>query len=720
MDMSKYIKIFVSESQERLQRMDGLLLALEQNGAERAAIDNVFREAHSIKGMSASMGFDELAKVAHRMEDYLDKFRGGKGAVERRGVDLLFEGVDLLRRSVEEIAVGGSPSIQSDEYVGKMASLLLQGPAAAPEPPPQAAPPMAAAPPAPPPAAPKPAVEPAPATPVAPPEPAQFTVEVQIAPDAPLPSARAYITLRRVRDLGELNRSAPTLEQVQAGQFTGSLSMLVTSARSAAEIQAFMASLPDVASVMVRPVETAPPPPPPKPASTPAAPAAAVRPAPPPPAPSAPTPVEAPPVEAAPAPPPPSPPPAAPPPPAPVEAVEPAPPPKPAAEPTPPAASRSATTMTRIDTRLLDDLMDQVGELMTAQGFLVERSRTVESPVLREGVDRVEMLIRELQQQTMKLRMMPLEMIADRFPRAVRDLARKRGKQVDFEVIGKETELDRAILEELPDPLLHIFRNCIDHGIEPAEERVRNGKPPTGTIRLEAGKERESVIIRVQDDGRGMDPVKIRRAALERGVISQKQHDVLTDAETLYLITIPGFSTAKEVSDVSGRGVGMDVVKSAVETLRGTLQIDSVLGQGSSITLKLPLTLAIVAVLLIEIGEEEYALPVSTIEQVVEVRRKDVQHAQGRDLIAWEGELVPLLSLGVLLDCADRPVASYRPVVLTEMRGRLVGLAVDRLIGYREVVVKSLGKALKGLRGIAGVTILGDGTTVLILDPNTL
>lgn len=302
----------------------------------------------------------------------------------------------------------------------------------------------------------------------------------------------------------------------------------------------------------------------------------------------------------------------------------------------------------------------------------------------------------------------------------MRDLARKRGKEVQFEVIGKETELDRAILEELPDPLLHIFRNCIDHGIEPAEERVRNGKTPTGTIRLEAGKERESVIIRVQDDGRGMDPGKIRRAALERGVISQKQHDALTDTETLYLITIPGFSTAKEVSDVSGRGVGMDVVKSAVETLRGTLQIDSVVGQGSSITLKLPLTLAIVAVLLIEVGGEEYALPVSTIEQVVEVRREEVQHAQGRDLIAWEGELVPLLSLGILLGCAETRAAPYCPVVLTEMRGRLVGLAVDRLIGYREVVVKSLGKALKGLRGIAGVTILGDGTTVLILDPNTL
>jgi two-component system chemotaxis sensor kinase CheA len=376
--------------------------------------------------------------------------------------------------------------------------------------------------------------------------------------------------------------------------------------------------------------------------------------------------------------------------------------------------------MTRIDTRLLDDLMDQVGELVTAQGFLVERSQGIESPALQESVDRVEVLIRELQQQAMKLRMMPLEMIADRFPRAVRDLARKRGKEVQFEVVGKETELDRAILEELPDPLLHLFRNSIDHGIEPAEERVRNGKPPTGTIRLEASKERESVVIRVEDDGRGMDPARIRKAALDRGVISPRQYETLSDDEALYLITVPGFSTAKEVSDVSGRGVGMDVVKSAVEALRGVLLIDTTLGRGSAITLKLPLTLAIVAVLLIESGRERYALPVSVIEQVIEVRANEVQHAQGRDMITYEGELVPLLELATLLGCPQESRPSFRAVVLSEMRGRLVGLAVDRLIGYREVVVKSLGKALKGLRGFAGVTILGDGSTVLILDLNTL
>jgi len=376
--------------------------------------------------------------------------------------------------------------------------------------------------------------------------------------------------------------------------------------------------------------------------------------------------------------------------------------------------------MLRVDTRLLDDLMDQVGELVTAKGTLLEESQAIPSRTLRESIGRVETLVKGLQQQTMKLRMMPLEMIADRFPRAVRDLARKRGKELNFEILGKEIELDRAILEELPDPLLHIFRNAIDHGIEAPEERVRNGKPPTGTIRLEASKERESVLIRVSDDGRGMDPAHLRRVALERGVITREQHDSLPDGEALALITVPGFSTAKEVTDVSGRGVGMDVVKTVIESLRGILLIESVPGQGSTFTLKLPLTLAVVAVLLVDVGGERYALPVTYVQQILEVPVTEIQRSQGQEMIAYDGALIPLVRLGRILGCPEEDAGPYRLLVLSEMRGRLVGLAVDRLVGYREVVVKSLGKALKGLRGFAGVTILGDGSTVLILDLNTL
>lgn len=679
MDMSKYIKMYVSESQDRLQRMDGLLLALEQDGSDRGAIDTLFREAHSIKGMSASMGYEELSRVSHRMEDFLEQFRGGKGTLERRSVDTLFEGVDLLRRAVEEIAAGGAPTLISEEYVAKIASLVLA----------PSAPPATTAPRAPGAAA---AAE-------APGKEAgsgrtRFAVDLRIVSDAPLPSARAYITLRRARDLGELIRSAPTAEQVQAGQFSGGLSLLVATTRSAAEVQAFLASLPDVASVVVRPAEAdvdrAPsPPPPPRPAKMPE----------------------------------PSPPPSPPTPEAPVlpqpEAPRPAAAPSPS-PPGPPPPPRRAVTMMRVDTRLLDDLMDQVGELVTANGTLVEVSQVIDSARLHESTGRLEGLVKGLQKHAMKLRMMPLELIADRFPRAVRDLAKKRGKEVSFEVLGKDTEMDRAILEELPDPILHILRNAIDHGIEPAEERVRKGKPPVGTIRLEATKERESVVIRVTDDGRGIDPAVLRRMALERGVINREQADTLLDAEVMMLITLPGFSTAKEVTDVSGRGVGMDVVRGAVESLRGNLLIDSVVNQGTVFTLKLPLTLVVVAVLLIAVGDERYALPVSTVEQILEIRAEEIQHAQGQEMITREGALLPLVHLRKFLGMPAAEAAPSCLVVVCEMRSRLVGLAVDRLIGYREVVVKPLDKALKGLRGFSGVTILGDGGALLLLDLNTL
>jgi two-component system, chemotaxis family, sensor kinase CheA len=679
MDMSKYVKMYVSESQDRLQRMDGLLLTLERDCGDRGAIDTLFREAHSIKGMSASMGYEELAKISHRMEDFLEQFRGGTGALERRGVDILFEGVDLLRRAVDEIAAGSAPTLVSEEYVAKMASLMLVG---APRP----APPREAVP--------TPSASLGSAPPVASSGRGQFAVDLRIAPDAPLPSARAYITLRRVRDLGELIRSSPTVEQVQSGQFSGGLSILLATTRSAGDVQAFLAGLPDVASVVVRPAETGAA----APSATPAVSAGAQ---PVPTHPAEPTNRLL------------------------VDAVRPpaetTPPFAPAATPSPAAPPpRRPATMMRVDTRLLDDLMDQVGELVTANGSLLEVSHGIDSSRLHESAGRVEGLVKALQQQAMKLRMMPLEMIADRFPRAVRDLAKKRGKEVTFEVLGKETELDRAILEELPDPILHILRNAIDHGIEPAEERVRRGKPPVGTIRLEAMKERESVVIRVADDGRGIDPAVLRRVAADRGVISREQAESLSDSEVMMLITLPGFSTAKEVTDVSGRGVGMDVVRGAVESLRGSLVIESVINQGTTFTLKLPLTLVVVAVLLVAVGEERYALPVSTVEQILEIRPEEIQRAQAQEVFAREGALLPLVQLRQLLGAPAMDGTAARLVVVCEMRGRLIGLVVDRFIGYREAVVKPLDKALKGVRGFAGVTILGDGSTVLILDLNTL
>jgi len=341
---------------------------------------------------------------------------------------------------------------------------------------------------------------------------------------------------------------------------------------------------------------------------------------------------------------------------------------------------------------------------------------------LRDDIDRVDHLVSGLYQLAIRLRMMPLDLVAERFPRAIRDLARSKGKEVELEIIGKEIELDRAILEELPDPLLHIFRNCIDHGIESPEERVEKGKPPNGRLRMEATRERERILIKISDDGRGIEAAKIKRMALEKGIISREQYSSLSDEESLYLITAPGFTTAEVVSDVSGRGVGMDVVKSVIESLGGTLLIESQKGLGTTISLKLPLTLAIIQVLLVRVGKERYAVPLSQIYRTFEVSPAEIQASQGQEWITGEEGLIPLFHLGSLLGASDGRGGWKGPLagILVERRGRATGMVVDELLGYREAVVKPLKGVLRKIKGFAGATIMGDGSLVLILDLNTL
>lgn len=647
MDLSKYLKLFISESQEHLRKMDELLLKLEQSPGDKATIDTLFREAHSLKGMSASMGFEEMAKISHRMEDYLDRFRGGKGAVEREGVELLFEGVDLLKKGIEEIAASGQTSLDSSAFLAKVHSHAVQV-----------------------------ETEPPPAGLAEGPLPWDegelrkgalwakerglhlFTLEISLTPEAPLPAARAYIILKRLKEMGELLRSSPSFEEAREGQFLGRLLALLAASTAPSDIQGAVAAMPDVAAVLLH-----------------------LHPAP--------RPVKEPPAEARPAPP-------------------------------PPPAKRSP--LIRVDAKLLDDLMDQVGELITARGSLLELSQGFDSRPLKECVGRIDGLIRGLQEQAMRLRMMPLGFIADRFPRAVRDLARQHGKELSFEIVGKEIELDRAILEELVDPLLHILRNAVDHGIETPEERARLGKPRVGTVRIEASRESEKVLIRIIDDGRGIDPQRVKRIALEKGLITREEHDALSNEEALLLITKPGFSTKASVSETSGRGVGMDVVRAAVESLRGNLEIESRLGVGTAITLKLPPSLAIIAVLLAKVGSEQYAIPLYQIQRSLEFSEGDVQRSQGQEVIVRDGRLIPIVRLQLILACpkGDGPPASTKLAVLAEVRGREVGVVVDEVLGYRDAVVKPLGKTLEGIKGFAGVTVMGDGRMILILDLNTL
>jgi two-component system chemotaxis sensor kinase CheA len=631
------------------------------------------------------MGYEELARVSHRMEDFLDGYRKGQGTPDRAALDLLFEGVDLLRQGVENLAAGSPPNVSPQAFLERV-SVYRPGPAAAA--------PLATAPP-PTPAAVS-ATRPVPVPPGL--EEASrwaterglplLSVEIEIAEDTPLPTARAYITLKKLTDMADLFRAAPTLEEIKQGRFGGRIEAVVGGAEDPEALAARLRDLPDVGRVAVRVLRD--------PGAVAAAPAAALE--------TLPA-LVAPPAERAPHP----------------EALPAVPAPAPAAAPAPPASAQRTPALVRVDTRLLDNLIDLVGEMITAKGGLVEHAHTVPDRPLRESVGRIENLILNLQQQAMKIRMMPIEVIADRFPRAVRDLAHKQGKEVDFQIVGKEIELDRAILDALPDPLMHILRNSIDHGVEPPEERERAGKPRTGTIRLEAFREKEGVVIRVSDDGRGIDPERIRAVALKRGLLTPDRGERMSREELVMLVTAPGFSTAEAVTDVSGRGVGMDVVRATLEAMRGHLLIESEVGRGTDIVLKLPLTLTVMPVMMVRTCRELYAIPVTQVQQSAQFSLADIQRAEQQDVVQRGEETIPLLHLRTALQVPDgEGRGGTYMAVLSEIRGRTVAVVVDEILGYRDAVVKPLGPALKGLRGFGGVTILPSGEAVLILDLNTL
>jgi two-component system chemotaxis sensor kinase CheA len=680
MDMSKYLKLFISESSDHLQKMDNLLLELERSPQERSLIDNLFREAHSMKGMSASMGFAQISTVSHRLEDFLDRLRKGTLSVRKEVVDLLFEGFDLLRNSVEEVRTKGISVLDHSAFLRRLESYVQEGTGAqAVAPSPVAAP-----------SAPSPTPVPGPSTSKAPSTPAAeaaeeddvqqaqrwawdkglnlFSITVKVAREAPMPSARSLVVYKRAGGLGEILQMSPSMEDLQGGNFTGSLSMLLASVKPSSEIQGAIMAQPEIESVTIKDVTGK------------------------------------------------------------KEAdgkleIQPAP---EAGKITPSSFAvplqMKKSTMVRVDTRLLDDLIDMVGELVTAKGSLIDDSSSLLPVQLCKDIDRVDSLVSGLYQLAIRLRMMPLDLVVERFPRAIRDLARAKGKEVQFEIVGKEVELDRAILEELPDPLLHIFRNSIDHGIESTEERADKGKPPVGRIRLEAMRERERILIKIADDGRGIDPAQIKRVALEKGIISRDVYGSLSDEEALYLITAPGFSTAGVVSDVSGRGVGMDVVKSVVESLGGSLAIESQKDVGTTISLKLPLTLAIIQVLLVGAGQERYAIPLSQIYRTFEFMPSEIQNSQGQEWIAGEEGLIPLFRLASLVGAPNRKEESNGPIlgIFVERRGRTNGMVVDELLGYREAVVKPLKGLLRKIKGFSGATIMGDGSMTLIVDLNTL
>ena len=675
MDMSKYRDLFISESREHVQGMSTCILVLEKEPASEQSINELFRHAHSVKGMSASMGYSKIAELSHHFEDMMDVVRKGQLAISSSVTDVLLEGVDALEnmvdgveqdKNIEEIDISSLLLKVLNATEGKVGATAVKEEQADPDPKPESASPSAEA------AGERPEDKPQP-DPVHvekefhPVDGNDLKVRFEIASDSLVPAARAYLAVKKLESLGQLHHTDPSVEEIKAGNYTDHVTAWVGGVQKD-EILKTLQSLAEMGQISVS-----------EPDSEIAQPEVGVG--------EVPKPVD--------------------------QIVV-----KSKKDSGPPAGSAKTV---RISTALLDTFINLVGELIVTKSRLNDLLTGSGSRDVDQVLTRVDHLISGLHSEVMKVRMMPLETVTQRLPRVVRDLALKRKKKVSLEVIGADIELDRAILEELGDPLIHILRNAVDHGLEDTEGRGASGKDATGRIVLRAFRERDMVYVEIIDDGRGMDLEAIKTKAVEKGVISRDQAKIISDEETVMLVCRPGFSTAAEVTDVSGRGVGMDVVQSTVDSLGGSLSIESHTGEGTTFTLRLPLTVAIVKMLLVSLLGHTFAVPITRVARTIRITREEFNESQGRQYLNLDEELVSVFDLGELLKIKRHTDGrSVFNVVLVEATNRTVGLVVDSVVGQVDIVVKPLCYPIQYLKRYSGMTVLGDGRIVPILDLGNL
>jgi two-component system chemotaxis sensor kinase CheA len=706
MDISQYKDLFITEAQEHLDSLNKFMLELENDPANLDVLTEIFRSAHTLKGMSATMGYDQLTELAHEMENLLEHLRTGDIAVTTPVVDTLFTCFDTLGAIINAIAEDRPEEIDFSNLVGEI-RLLIEGfsgeraeppprerrrvtaprpeprrdevvvvepepspgpvveePAAQAPPEGKAVPPERAAAPA--------AKEPEPAA-----QPTTLELDeaemekyaaipgmrllrltVTLDSECLLKSVRVFMVFKKLAQMGEVIASLPPVEALEDEKFDNSFQVLFATREDPERIERSLLAIAEIAVVSFDTlVETET-----------------------------------------------------------VSGGEP-----PESRPIGPGREHMSiarkTQSVRVNIGRLDTLMNLVGEIVINRTRLASIAAGFNIPELREALDQTSRLTAELQDEVMKTRMVPVEQVFNRFPRMVRDLARDQGKEIDFVVEGKEIELDRTILDEISDPLMHMIRNAVDHGIGAPADRKSSGKPGRGTVKLSAYRDRNYVAIEVEDDGSGIDPQRVFDKALSKGLVTEEERRQLTDDDVLRVISLPGFSTSDQVSGVSGRGVGMDAVKSKAESLGGFVILDAVPGQGTTITLKLPLTLAIVQALMVEVSGETYAIPLGTVRETHVISPEDIKTVQSHEAIFIRDETIPLLRLDAILGCEHCTNGTETfPVVITEMGTRLIAIGVHSLIGQQEIVISTLDKFLKRVDGFAGATILGTGRVALILD----
>ena len=679
---NQYMDMFLDESHEHLQSLNEGLLRLEENMEEIDAVNDIFRNAHTLKGMSATMGFAKIAELTHEMEDVLDLVRKSQLKLNEDIMDTLFKCLDSLEQMVDSVGNGEAEDVVDvSDLVAKLSSISKGTPAPAADGAAAAAPAAASS-----------GGDAAAGTNLdlddidldvmkKAKEAGMnlFHIKVTLMETCVLKAARSVMVMHALDEVGDVLKSIPPAEDLEQEKFERSFDVLIATSGDAEAMQNAVDTVSEIEDVAVTAVdpdkvgkEAAPAP---AAASAAAAPAAKAAPAPK--------------KESG----------------------------KSAAA---PAKKQHQSQSVRVDIEKLDTLMNLMGELVINKVRLEQIGQTHRLSDLMETLEQMDRVTGDLQNIVMKVRMVPVSAVFNRFPRMVRDVSKELGKDINLTIEGEETELDRTVIDEIGDPIMHLLRNSLDHGVESPDKREAKGKPRTGEVGLIARHEGNNVVIMITDDGAGIDANKIRRKAVEKGMISQSEADSLDDSDAVRLIFLPGFSTAEQITDISGRGVGMDVVRSKIEALSGHVDVETHIDEGSVFKIKLPLTLAIIQAMLVRVQEEMYAIPLTSIDSTINIEPSDIQTVQNKEVIVLRGEIIPIIRMEEALQVPHTKDSDEHFVVVVHAGEAKAGIVVDNLIGQQEIVIKTLGNLFAGLKLFGGATVLGDGRVALILDVATM
>jgi two-component system chemotaxis sensor kinase CheA len=675
MDINQYLEIFIEESKEHLENLNESLLSLEKNPNDKNLLNEIFRASHTLKGMAGTMGFIKMSNLTHEMENLLHAIRNEEIQINTDIIDILFKSLDTLEDYISYISEKGEEgNLDSSELVNSINNILQNKGKNITE--------VNAA------------IENAS-------EEAldkqiknishnqyvinvikkakkngleAYDIEITLNKNCMLKSARAFLVFKTLEKFSEIVQSSPSVEDIEDEKFELTFTLTIVSKANEEMIRKELMGISEINEIKIAKVD--------------------------------------------------------------INSNE---------------SNKSQVNKdeeinrqkeinkdvqqnnkkdlkklgktVRVDIDRLDNLMNLVSELIIIKTRMEDIGTDTERQNMTEAIEYLERITTSLHDAVMKVRMVPIERVFNRFPRMVRDLSKELGKEIKLEMSGEETEVDRTVIDEIGDPLIHLIRNSIDHGIESPEERVSLGKDVAGIVKLRAYPDGNNVVIEVEDDGKGIDVDKVIKKAIEKGIISQTRAYELTQEEAIDLLFSAGFSTADNITDISGRGVGLDVVKTKIEAIGGNVEVETEKGKGTKFTIRLPLTLAIIQALLVKLVDEIYAIPLSSIKEITPIKSSTIRKVENQEIVLFRNRTLPIIRLKKVLDVKDSNENNENDeliAVIVKKGDKEAGLIVDNLIGQQEIVIKTLGKYLSGIKHLAGATILGNGQISLILDINSL